>query len=175
MNAIKHGLSAQRVLLPDESPEDFDRFALALAEDVQPTGAVEQVLLERLTVAAWRLRRASRIEAEVLADERRESDGSTTSLGLGFVRAVSHGETLNVLARHERALERGLFAALHELDRTSGKPASNDAIDNGHDCGQPSAEDARKTECSGSFCRTALPAAGSGTASITSHSTSGRA
>lgn len=117
MNAVKHGLSARTVVLPDESPEEFHRLAQALADDVQPAGAIDQLLLERLATTAWRLRRASRIEADVLSEERVEADGKTISLGLGFVRAVAHGESLTVLARHERALERGFLAALHELSR----------------------------------------------------------
>ncbi|MBK7578941.1 MAG: hypothetical protein IPI67_01935 [Myxococcales bacterium] len=117
MNAVRHGLSARTVVLPDESPEEFNRLAQALADDVEPTGAIEQLLLERLATTAWRLRRASRIEADVLSEERVDAEGKEISLGLGFVRAVAHGESLTVLARHERALERGFLAALHELSR----------------------------------------------------------
>ena len=67
-NALKHGLRAQKYLvLPDEDAAEFAALEAALVEELAPVGALQLVLARRVAVAAWRLARADRMEAEVLA------------------------------------------------------------------------------------------------------------
>jgi hypothetical protein len=78
-NALKHGMRAQRyVLLPDEDGAEFADLETALVEELAPSSALQEVLARRVAVAAWRLARADRIEAE-LFEERRVASG-----GLGL-------------------------------------------------------------------------------------------
>ena len=65
-NALKHGLLAgNAVILDGDGKEDPNEFA-ALLEDVvtaaAPEGPLEEMLVERIAVSYWRLRRASRYE-----------------------------------------------------------------------------------------------------------------
>ncbi len=74
-NSITHGLlSKTDILLSDENEDDLQAFTDALRADLQPEGAVEELLFSRLVSCGWRLKRAARIEASVLtwytADER---------------------------------------------------------------------------------------------------------
>jgi hypothetical protein len=62
-NALKHGLLAQAALLPNEDGASFEAFADALLEELQPLGPVESLLADEIVNLAWRLRRASRVEA----------------------------------------------------------------------------------------------------------------
>ena len=48
MNALKHGLRAERVVIPGEDPEEFEALFQGLQEDWQPVGARENLLVERL-------------------------------------------------------------------------------------------------------------------------------
>src|SRR5688572_27129378 len=74
-NALKHGLRAQRfVVLTDEDGAEFRALEAALLEELAPAGALQAVLAQRVAVAAWRLARADRIEAELLADQRGQPD-----------------------------------------------------------------------------------------------------
>jgi hypothetical protein len=74
-NALKHGLRALRfVVLADEDGAEFRALEAALLEELAPAGALQAVLAQRVAVAAWRLARADRIEAELLADQRGEPD-----------------------------------------------------------------------------------------------------
>jgi len=64
-NAIKHGLRAADVILPNdpaESAEEFDDLRDSLIRDIQPANTLEHLLVDRLAVAHWRLRRAYRYE-----------------------------------------------------------------------------------------------------------------
>lgn len=62
-NALKHGLLAEAALLPSEDGASFEAFAEELLEELQPLGAVESLLADELVNLAWRLQRASRVEA----------------------------------------------------------------------------------------------------------------
>ena len=64
-NATRHGLTAQDVVLQDEEAELFDEHRAALWAALDPVGELEEVLVERVVVSAWRLRRVARIEAGV--------------------------------------------------------------------------------------------------------------
>lgn len=66
-NALRHGLTAQRILLPDETQDELGRLVDLLRRHYQPVGAAEVLLLERIIAATWRLRRVYRIEAGILS------------------------------------------------------------------------------------------------------------
>ncbi len=67
VNALKHGLTAAQITIFDEHPEDFENFHNGLTEALVPEGALEEQLVERIAVCAWRLRRVFRIEAWLFA------------------------------------------------------------------------------------------------------------
>ncbi len=70
-NALKHGMRAQKYLvLPDEDAAEFAGLEAALVEELAPVGALQTVLARRVAVAAWRLARADRIEAELFEERR---------------------------------------------------------------------------------------------------------
>ena len=73
-NAVKHGLLAGRIVLedhPDEDPREFAALLDGFMDDYQPRGMIEQMMVERLAVSFWRLRRAYRFEAESIAQANR--------------------------------------------------------------------------------------------------------
>ena len=63
-NALKHGLRARRVLLLDrEDSAEFRAFATRLQAALMPEGALQESLVSRIVIAAWRSRRAARRSA----------------------------------------------------------------------------------------------------------------
>ncbi len=60
-NAMKHGLTA--LMLPNESPDDFESFRADLLSGLNPQGALEGELAEKSIADAWRLRRVPIFEA----------------------------------------------------------------------------------------------------------------
>ena len=63
MNALKHGLTAAEIILPTvEEKIDFEQFRDAFEEECQPVGPIEQVLVEDLVAARWRMNRVRKME-----------------------------------------------------------------------------------------------------------------
>src|SRR5205085_1250898 len=65
-NNLRHGLCSRRNVLPGEDATEFELFRNTLVRDLVPEGAVEELVVERIVSAGWRLRRAVRVENEVL-------------------------------------------------------------------------------------------------------------
>ncbi len=65
MNSVKHGLSAEEVVLPSENPEQYDHLQEDLISEFKPLGALEHHLVDRIAGCTWRLRRLYRVEAGV--------------------------------------------------------------------------------------------------------------
>ena len=65
-NALKHALLAKEVVITTgdgrEDPDEFSRLHAALTEDLQPVGLLEDMLVEKIAVSYWRLRRLLRVE-----------------------------------------------------------------------------------------------------------------
>ena len=68
-NALRHGLTAEQIVIFDESAEDYAAFAGELRTAYGPADAAEEGLVERITHASWRLRRVWRVEAAAIDQE----------------------------------------------------------------------------------------------------------
>jgi hypothetical protein len=118
-NATKHGLLSRDLLLRDERASHLRSLSERLAEELRPVGELELLLVERVVSCVWRLRRALRVEVEVLEDGRADfMTGEDQGLALGWTR---RRDTLTNLNRYEVTLERALYRALHELERQQAK------------------------------------------------------
>jgi hypothetical protein len=77
-NALKHGLLAKEILVDAgegaESQEEFDAVLLDLKDQFDPQGPLEEMLVEKIAVAYWRLRRAHRYEVGLI---RKKLDNAT--------------------------------------------------------------------------------------------------
>jgi len=61
-NALNHGILSRNLLLPDEDAAEWEALLTRLVTELQPVGTLEQILVERIAVAAWRQRRLVRVE-----------------------------------------------------------------------------------------------------------------
>jgi hypothetical protein len=72
-NALKHGLLAKEIFIPvgegAENPEEFNALIEDLSTQFKPVGVLEEMLVEKIAVAYWRLRRAYRYETGLIRDE----------------------------------------------------------------------------------------------------------
>ena len=69
LNAMKHGLLSQNVLLPGEDGEALRELGEELRAELQPVGEMESLLVGRIIGAVWRLERVRRVEAGIFAYE----------------------------------------------------------------------------------------------------------
>lgn len=71
-NALKHGLLAKEVIVTvgdgAENPEEFNALLADLKTELKPEGTLEEILVEKVAVAYWRLRRACRYEVGLIRD-----------------------------------------------------------------------------------------------------------
>jgi hypothetical protein len=69
LNALKHGLLSQEILLPGEDEEALRELGERLRAELQPIGELENLLVDRIIASYWRLRRLGRVEAGIFAWE----------------------------------------------------------------------------------------------------------
>jgi hypothetical protein len=164
LNALRHGLLSEDILLPGEDEEALRELVENLRAELQPVGELETLLVGRITSLLWRLRRLERVEAGIFAwelyeelaeraereardqestmgdmliashtsvtDKRKhrealqraeemrvKQDAETATLGRTFVRDADKTNAFSKLSRYETSMERGLYRALHELQR----------------------------------------------------------
>src|SRR5215211_5918366 len=67
LNALKHGLRSEEILLPGEDGEALRELGERLRDELQPVGELENLLVDRIITAYWRLRRLERVEAGIFA------------------------------------------------------------------------------------------------------------
>ena len=69
-NALRHGLLAKEVVITigegAEDPEEFSRLLVDLREQLNPVGTLEEMLVEKIAAAYWRLRRAYNYEVGLI-------------------------------------------------------------------------------------------------------------
>jgi len=72
-NALRHGLLAKEVVITvgegAENPEEFNVLLTDLKRQLVPVGTLEEMLMEKIAVAYWRLRRAYRYEVGLIRHE----------------------------------------------------------------------------------------------------------
>ncbi len=124
-NALRHGMRAASLALIARAADDpAQALADAVHERLAPRGAIETELADGIAMALWRLRRAQRLEEELLGPRRDPAleDGLTTT----FLRRASGTSPLALLLRYRsQALgELNRLFRLLEAQRDIGKTAA---------------------------------------------------
>jgi hypothetical protein len=86
-NAVKHGILSARLLLDDESADEFYALFDDLQASLKPHGTLELVLVEKIAVCIWKQRRLVRAESAGIELERRmdrRSNRSKLEIALGM-------------------------------------------------------------------------------------------
>ena len=132
MNAHKHGLTAETIVIGDEDPRAFDMLRAELEEEYNPRPGIESELVERLAVLMWRMRRIPIFEAALIEvrreriashkrmdsmipnpfkdEERKETPYENTALAF-----QNSQQTLGTLFRYEAALMNAFNRTLQQL------------------------------------------------------------
>ena len=136
LNALKHGLLSQVVLLPGEEEEALRELGERLRDELQPVGELECLLVDRIISAYWRLRRLGRVETGIFAWERseelaeraeREAQGYESNEDEDLMRVI--GITITDKKGHEEALSRARRMRSEQEDETTtlGRTFARDA------------------------------------------------
>lgn len=112
-NALRHGLRAAEIVLPNESAAEWEAHRAGIEASLGPARSyIEELLLERIALQAWRLLRAARVERSLamLEINRPFHDDNKDERA-----AAAIGDKIDLLARYETAAERSLFRTLAAL------------------------------------------------------------
>ena len=148
LNGVKHGLTAETIVLKGESQADFTGLLDSLEAEHDPATPTEEALVVQLAMATWRLRRLYHVEGGFYAFQQKYHADHCAHLKLtdtermGYI-ADCGNKTLDMFNRQEGRLERTFYRALHELQRLRKERESNLALVSQapptHDAPQPQA------------------------------------
>jgi len=130
LNALKHGILSGEVLVRGEERRALAELRERLNSDLSPVGALEEILVDRIVCAVWRLKRCLRMERGIV--EYKTADDDIPAIpnspawdlrkkeGFKAIKLTSEDERLCLLLRYETTIERQMYKALHELIRLQG-------------------------------------------------------
>ena len=67
LNALRHGLTGQTVVLPTEDHSAYRRHSQAFLDEYRPKGATETQLVQSLLDSSWQLNRAAAVETNLFS------------------------------------------------------------------------------------------------------------
>lgn len=128
-NAIKHGLIAHRLLLPndpEESAAELEALRARFQEEIQPQSVLEQILIERLAACYWRLRRIYQFETNSILRARDESHTVWAEMARSYTQIrcfpaqLPGDDPFDKILRFETMIERTIHRTILELSRLRG-------------------------------------------------------
>lgn len=139
-NAMKHGLLCKEVLIEGEDEKTLLQLERSIRAAIQPVGELELLLTDRIISNIWRLKRAMRVERNSMEWQKNYQDPYEESHN-NFERGVqsllnpqpTREKITNMVAntgtekilRYETTIERGIYKALHELQRIQAARAGD--------------------------------------------------
>jgi len=116
-NAMRHGLLARCVVLPNESGQSFDDLVTQHTDRFGPLDGVEFGMVEEMAASYWRMRRAWAIENRLMEkalQNQPPGEDEAARIAGAFTELAASPE-LNLLHRYETRLHRIYQRALHNL------------------------------------------------------------
>jgi hypothetical protein len=127
-NALKHGLTGEGVVLPNEDAAEVERRFAAFQEELKPSGEVGRELVRRAAVCSVRMERCVSQETAALSERVRQADADFVApegadeATVAQLRAEAKALAMfdpskeaTLARKYEAAAERGFFRALKEL------------------------------------------------------------
>jgi hypothetical protein len=140
-NALKHGMTGEGIVLPNEDAAEVERRLAAFQDELKPTGEVGRALVRRAAVLSVRMDRGVSQETAALSERVRRAEADFVApedLDEGEVarlraeagrRAMFDPSKEATLARkYEAAAERGFFRALKELREIEKREKAADPV-----------------------------------------------
>jgi hypothetical protein len=129
MNAFKHGLTGNRILLQTHEHEAYQQLTNALNKDLQPKAELERQLVQKLIDCHTRLNRIAALDGNILNfsltqnETEAEHGGSTEEAdALETIAAqcrswIENADSFEKLGRYEARISRQLLQYTAELER----------------------------------------------------------
>jgi uncharacterized coiled-coil protein SlyX len=130
-NALRHGLTAQTVVLPTEDPDAYQLHLKSYTGEYNPKGATESDLVRSLADLSWRLNRVAALETNLL-DEAESAESLSKALAnlsmhsqrlsRQFERTAAQLRDLQTTRRAQEQAELDKLLDILEMHEYSGEP-----------------------------------------------------
>jgi hypothetical protein len=128
LNALRHGLTARVVVLPNEDMAAYEAFSKEIVDSLDPQAPMERQYAQTVADNQWRINRIRSIEDGMLAEAHFERAGdfdaehpdihSTLTASRAF---KAHSQDFVNLSIYEQRLHRSMKEALRQLDELQTK------------------------------------------------------
>jgi hypothetical protein len=122
LNALRHGLTGQIVVMPTEDLQAYQRHLVSFTDEYHPKGATEANLVQSLADTSWRLNRVAALETNLLTLGITHDPGPTIDApqqiqdALSIVSALdSQSKALSNLSMHSQRLSRQFERTVTQL------------------------------------------------------------
>jgi hypothetical protein len=139
MNAFKHGLTGQKLILQPDEMEAYDRLTSSLLAETQPKTALERQIAQKLIDSHFRLNRLAGVENNIFNFELMANvtgadvAGTDNEERLDIMQAQTRAWTgssssFDLLGRYEARLSRQALRYSLELERLQGVRARKESL-----------------------------------------------
>jgi|GEM_PF-4540435 hypothetical protein len=128
-NSLKHGLLS-RAIIPGEKIRSFRKIAAELKADLLPANQIEALLVEKITIDVWRLRRALKIENDLMEHAIKSAFAFQSNANFGelFNSHVNDDKFKN-FGRYFSSIERSIYRSLRELQNLRQRKNNSKTIE----------------------------------------------
>ncbi len=138
LNALRHGLTGQIVVMPTEDLQAYQQHLKSFTDELEPKGVIEANLVQALADTSWRLNRVAALETNLLTSGMVHPSpfpGADQQIqdALSIVAALeSQSKALSNLSMHSQRLSRQFertVIQLRDLQRTRRAQEKQDVSD----------------------------------------------
>ena len=121
-NGVQHGMTSRQTVIPGESQAEYDVFHATLTSQLGAGSETEKLLADRIAVAAWRLRRFTRIEAaffnnRIEAYLEMHTDQDPDAALANLFSDPAEAQKMRLFLRYQTAVQREYDTAMRLLDK----------------------------------------------------------
>jgi hypothetical protein len=122
LNALRHGLTGQTVVLPTEDHAAYQRHSQSFLDEYQPQGATESQLVQSMIDSSWRINRAAAVETNLFSlgitemEDRIPAGQPDADSALAMAMAFrEHARAFSQISMYSQRLARQFERALEQL------------------------------------------------------------
>jgi len=131
LNALRHGLTGQVVVMPTEDLAAYQSHLKSFTDDLNPSGAIEAHLVQALADTSWRLNRVAALETNLLMSITASLESQSKALAnlslhsqrlsRQFERTVIQLRALQEIRRAQEACDLDNFLDITEMYESKGE------------------------------------------------------
>jgi len=132
LNALRHGLTGQTVVVPSDDSRAYERHCKEFLDQYQPKNKTETQLTQTVADLSWRLNRITAIEANLFANHSNNADAENNQVYAAVdVSEVfrQQSQVMNNLSMYERRLSGRFKDALKQLREIQAERVAQESLD----------------------------------------------